>query len=97
MPTYYFDATDSNAHPDDPSDLYDSPDADALADAEKVRPVTVPQGATPPANDYPTPAAAVNAGVCPWCPDSDRYEGDHVGRHASSAHPDEWQAFKSDE
>ena len=41
-------------------------------------------------------AAAVEAGVCPWCPDDDRYEGDHVGRHASSAHPDEWDAYRGD-
>jgi hypothetical protein len=39
------------------------------------------------------PAVLVKDGVCPWC---DEYEGDHVGQHASSAHPDEWDAFKSD-
>jgi len=93
MPTYWFDATDGNAHPEDPSDLYDTPDADALADAEKVRPVT--RDENDDAN-FESDAAAVEAGVCPWCPDDDRYEGDHVGRHASSAHPDAWDAFKSD-
>ena len=36
---------------------------------------------------------AVERGVCPWCDD---YEGDHVGQHASSAHPDEWDAFTTD-
>ena len=98
MPTYWFDATDSTAHPEDASELYDTPDADALADAEKVRPVTRgdewPKGTT--ALDVGDDAAAVEAGVCPWCPADDRYKGDHVGRHASSAHPDEWDAFKSD-
>lgn len=38
----------------------------------------------------------VAEGVCPWCSPNDRYEGDHVGQHASSAHPDEWDAFKED-
>ena len=37
--------------------------------------------------------ALVKSGVCPWC---DEYDGDHVGQHASSAHPDEWDAYKSD-
>ena len=92
MPTYWFDATESNAHPEDPSELYDSPDADALADADKVRPVTRDE----PDDDFESVAAAVEAGVCPWCPADDRYEGDHVGRHASSAHPDAWDAYKSD-
>jgi hypothetical protein len=97
MPTYWFDATDSNAHPDDPSELYDIPDADALADADKVRPVTVADDPeTIRDSDFETDAAAVDAGVCPWCPDDDPYEGDHVGRHASSAHPDEWDAYRDD-
>lgn len=105
MPTYWFDATDSNTHPTDASELYETPDADALADAEKVRPVTVAEGATPPSNpatdttayDFDSDADAVEAGVCPWCDPDDRYEGDHVGRHASSAHPDEWEQYKNDE
>lgn len=92
MPTYWFDATDSTAHPEDASELYDDPDADALADAEKVRPVTRDE----PDDGFESDAAAVEAGVCPWCPADDRYEGDHVGRHASSAHPDAWDAYKSD-
>jgi hypothetical protein len=37
-------------------------------------------------------AQLIQAGECPWCDD---YEGDHVGRHASSAHADEWQRFKN--
>lgn len=94
MPTYWFDATDSNAHPEDESELYDSPDADALADADKVRPVT--RDGRPSDDGFESDAAAVEAGVCPWCPADDRYEGDHVGRHASSAHPDAWDAYKSD-
>ena len=31
------------------------------------------------------------AGECPWCDD---YSGEHVGQHASSAHPDEWAAYQ---
>ena len=34
--------------------------------------------------------AQVDAGVCPWCDD---YEGDYLGQHASSAHPDAWDAY----
>jgi len=36
----------------------------------------------------------VTDGRCPWCPPDDRYEGDHVGQHASSAHPDEWADYQ---
>lgn len=36
---------------------------------------------------------AISAGECPWCSD---YEGDHVGQHASSAHPEVWDAYTSD-
>jgi len=33
----------------------------------------------------------IENGICPWCDD---YEGDHVGRHASSAHADKWADYK---
>ena len=33
----------------------------------------------------------IEAGECPWC---NSYSGDHVGQHASSAHPEEWNAYK---
>lgn len=36
-------------------------------------------------------AAQIDAGECPWCDD---YDGESVGRHASAAHPDEWDAYK---
>ena len=39
-----------------------------------------------------TLADAVESGVCPWCDD---YEGDHVGQHASSAHPDAWDEYSA--
>lgn len=32
-------------------------------------------------------------GECPWC---DEYEGDAVGQHAASAHPDAWDGYKED-
>jgi hypothetical protein len=38
-------------------------------------------------------AAAIEAGVCPWCDD---YEGDAVAQHASSAHSDKWAAHSED-
>ena len=41
--------------------------------------------------DAPTTAEEIDAGVCPWCDD---YEGSGVAQHASSAHPDEWAAYK---
>lgn len=40
-------------------------------------------------------AGMIEMGVCPWCPDGDRYEGEYVGRHASSAHPQAWDAYKT--
>lgn len=33
----------------------------------------------------------IEAGTCPWC---DEYEGEAVGQHASSAHPDAWADYK---
>jgi hypothetical protein len=42
------------------------------------------------------PDVQIGEGVCPWCPPDDRYEGDHVGQHASSAHPDEWADYTED-
>jgi hypothetical protein len=39
------------------------------------------------------PEVQIDEGVCPWCPPDERYEGEHVGQHASSAHPDEWGAY----
>lgn len=45
----------------------------------------------PPGTDT---EALIADGVCPWCDD---YEGDHVGQHASSAHPDEWDAYTADD
>jgi len=37
--------------------------------------------------------ATIEAGECPWCDD---YEGDAVGQHASSAHPEAWDDYKED-
>ena len=38
-------------------------------------------------------AMLIEAGECPWCDD---YEGENVGQHASSAHPDAWNDYKED-
>jgi len=38
-------------------------------------------------------AQLVEAGICPWCDGEDGYEGDYVGSHASSAHPDKWDRY----
>lgn len=43
------------------------------------------------------PEVQIDEGVCPWCPPDDRYEGGHVGQHASSAHPEEWANYKANE
>lgn len=44
-------------------------------------------------------ADLIEEGTCPWCVEEDAddpYEGDGVPQHASSAHPDEWDAFKAE-
>lgn len=67
--------------PDDARDLaaaYDLAVTDLLVDAAAER------------DDIPD---AIAAGVCPWCPPDERYEGEHVGQHASSAHPEAWDAY----
>lgn len=33
----------------------------------------------------------IELGICPWCED----EYTSVGRHASAAHPDQWEAYKN--
>ncbi|WP_135363450.1 hypothetical protein [Halosimplex halophilum] len=38
-------------------------------------------------------AERIDAGECPWC---DEYEGENVGQHASSAHPDAWDDYKGE-
>ena len=45
--------------------------------------------------DDTDPETLVESGVCPWCPEEDRYEGEHVGRHASSAHPGAWDEYSA--
>lgn len=47
-------------------------------------------GDAPLPGDEPADADLVDQGICPWC---DEYEGDHVGRHAASAHPDSWDEY----
>ena len=39
------------------------------------------------------PEVQIDNGVCPWCPPDDRYEGDGVPQHASSAHPEAWADY----
>jgi len=41
------------------------------------------------------PATQIDEGVCPWCSPDERYEGEAVGQHAASAHPDEWAEYKA--
>lgn len=36
-------------------------------------------------------AALIDDGECPWCED---YSGEHVGQHASSAHPELWREYR---
>jgi hypothetical protein len=62
------------------------------ADTEAGAPTDTADGRTDAERDI---AGMIDMGVCPWCPqDTDRYEGDHVGQHASSAHPQAWAAYK---
>jgi hypothetical protein len=77
-------ALDALAVESEPSDT----DADADDDADSDDTADDTDG-------EPAAAEQLAAGVCPWCPDDDRYEGDHVGQHASSAHPDEWDAHNA--
>jgi hypothetical protein len=39
------------------------------------------------------PGVQIEEGVCPWCDPDDRYEGDGVPQHASSAHSEAWAAY----
>ncbi len=59
-------------------------------DFEEVIDVEAPEAETTP-EEPETVEEHIDAGECPWCDD---YSGDHVGRHASSAHPEEWEAYQ---
>lgn len=67
----------------------DEQHAEALAAAYGVDPVDIATDTEPEGV-----AEAIEAGECPWC---DEYDGDHVGQHASSAHPDKWDAYSEDD
>ncbi|MFC7044294.1 hypothetical protein ACFQH6_20465 [Halobacteriaceae archaeon GCM10025711] len=62
-----------------------------LEETDQFEPVDEPTGDTPEGDA--TTADVIESSVCPWC---DEYEGENVGQHASSAHPDEWDAYKED-
>jgi hypothetical protein len=66
---------------EDETESGNSSEDDASADSEPE-----PDSVTPESIED-----AIEAGECPWCDD---YTGDGVPQHASSAHPDEWQAYK---
>lgn len=97
--THYFTGVSGDSFTD--AELHTSKHCDALG--EPVRPLadeSVPADPTlcEECGDGNTAAerdaeALIAMGVCPWCDGEDGYEGDHVGRHASSAHPEEWEAY----
>lgn len=47
--------------------------------------------------DEVDPETALARGECPWCPPDDRYEGDAIPQHASSAHPREWAEYRGED
>jgi len=63
--------------------------------ADKTGDETVGQEDEPPdpTGDMSDLEETINGGECPWC---DKYEGDAVGQHAASAHPDAWDDYKED-
>mgnify|MGYP000435656372 CR=1 FL=1 len=97
MPTYY--AALGNGDSYDGAMVHTDPDCldghaepltgDVLGDEVHHCPDCAPSAIStgPDARDL------IDAGICPWC---DSYEGDHVGQHASSAHPEKWDAYTDD-
>lgn len=53
-------------------------------------PSIIPGGDSGGGLDLDRIQATLENGQCPYCDD---YTGDHPSRHASKAHPDEWQAY----
>lgn len=73
--------------PESATDDSDSADGGTDSDAN-------PEGSDGEDGDAePDAADLVADGVCPWCPPDDQYEGEHIGQHASSAHPDAWDEY----
>lgn len=67
------------------AERYDADPDDLLLEED-----VLPDGASDTSRDL---AAIIDDGECPWC---DEYDGENVAQHASSAHPDEWDAYKED-
>jgi len=67
-------------------------DADAAAEAGATDETPQEEDGPPDPVTFDV-ADTIEAGRCPWCDD---YEGDAVGQHAASAHPDKWDAYKED-
>jgi hypothetical protein len=68
---------------DGPDNLAESTRETRDADADELTPLEDADGADA--------ADLIDDGVCPWCDD---YDGESVGRHASAAHTEEWEAYK---
>lgn len=81
------------AHFDVSRDVVDAsvPLEDAVVEGDTTTGENVVEDSATTDTDVVEPGASIEAGECPWCED---YDGEHVGQHASSAHPDEWQAYR---
>jgi hypothetical protein len=65
-----------------------------------VTDISSAESETPEENSDSEPESVseqIDSGVCPWCPPDDRYEGDGVPQHASSAHPEAWADYSEDD
>lgn len=79
---------DSGSYEYAESDAESEPDTDTAADTADTDADV--EGDDTGAEDA-TQADLIEQGICPWC---DEYDGESVGRHASAAHTEEWNAYK---
>ena len=94
--TYWYARDDFDRSPSGP--FHADPGDVEVGEGERLRPIdesVLPDdGAESERESEPeTVGEAIDDGRCPWC---EEYDGDHVGRHASSAHPDAWAEYKDE-
>lgn len=84
----YLDADGDRAGPDDPILEVTDEKAEELVEQFGFEYVGGGESTNTPLGA--TPEDMIDRGECPWCSD---YDGDHIGQHASAAHPDEWSTY----
>lgn len=94
MPPRYYDIRETDSYADVTVHAdRDCPDGPARALPDSVQGEECPDclAEDEPEDELASVEYLIDDGRCPWCDD---YQGDHVGQHASGAHPEAWSEYK---